>query len=132
MPTEPELQRVCDESARGVYFIAGTMALLGLGLGGAMVLDAVLLAGLGFWLQRSRSKVPAALILLVGTVNSILALMHLAGFTSAFRASPIAAAIFVWLGARALLAIKRATQTPPAQGGNAAQRADDADKVRAG
>jgi hypothetical protein len=132
MPTEPDIQRVCDESARGVYFIAGTMALLGLVLGYTMVFDAAILAGLGFWLQRSRSRVPAALILAVGAANSVLALMNLAGFKSAVRPSPISAALFVWLGARALLAINRATSTAPAHGRHAAQQADEADKGRAG
>lgn len=132
MATDTDLRRICDESARGVYFIAGTMALLGLGVGYAMVFDAAILAGLGFWLQRSSSRVPAALILLVGAANGVLALMNLAGFKSATRASPIGAGIFVWLGARALAAIKRATPTPSELGGNAAQHADEADKVPAG
>jgi hypothetical protein len=124
------MQRVCDESARGVYFIAGTMALLGLGLGYAMVFDAALLAGLGFWLQRSRSRVPAVLILAVGAANGVLFFMSLAGFKRGVRSSPVSAALFVWLGARALLAINRATTTPAGHGRNAAQQSDD--KVRVG
>jgi hypothetical protein len=111
MSTEPAIQRVCNESARGVYFIAGTMALLGLVVAYTVVLDAAVLAGLGFWLQRSRSRVPAALILAMGAANSLLALMNLAGFKSAVHPSPISAALFVWLGARALLAINRAAAT---------------------
>jgi hypothetical protein len=127
MATEPDIQRVCDESARGVYFIAGTMALLGLGLAYAMVFDAAVLAGLGFWLQRSRSRVPAALILAVGVANSVLALLNLAGFKSVVHPSPISAGIFVWLGARALLAINRATTTPREHGIDAAQQRVGAD-----
>jgi hypothetical protein len=115
-----------------VYFIAGTMALLGLGLGYTMLLDAALLAALAFWLQRSCSRVPAALILAVGVANGVLALMNVTGLKGAVHPSPISAAIFVWLGARALLAINRATRTRVEHGRNAAPQPDEAHKVRAG
>lgn len=58
-----DARRMIRESAMGFYAIAGIQAVVSLLLGMSMLIDAVLFAGLAFWLQRSQSRIAASLLL---------------------------------------------------------------------
>src|SRR5262245_3224821 len=67
-----QAKRVIAESVRGVYFVAGTQAVAALVLGGGVVLDAMAMFVLAFWLRRSYSRTPATALLVLGIASSVL------------------------------------------------------------
>jgi len=70
-----------------------------------MLLDAALMAVLALWLRRSRSRLPAVLLLLWGVVTFALTLTNLLGVTH-FNGgrNVIIAGLLVWLGLRSIAA----------------------------
>jgi len=96
-------EQVIMQSVRGLYFLAGTTLVFGFP-GMLFIINGVLCAILGFWLGRSRSRLAAATILLIGVFSACVALLNLLGFTSTGvrGGGLIGSALFIWLGQRSL------------------------------
>jgi hypothetical protein len=104
-PTDP--RKTIDESARGLYFIAATSAILNLGNPPWRLLDAAMIAGLAVWFQRRRSMVAGVILLILGVIGFAVALMSLLGSTHGGKGSVLVEGIIVWLALCGILAIRR-------------------------
>ena len=116
-----EARKTIRDSAMGFYTIAGIQALVSLLLGMSMLLDAVLFAGLAFWLQRTQSKVPASLLLGLAAIGIITTAMNQFGGGRGGR-NIILSVIVFWVAVRAVVATYKlprllAQQPPPSVAG---------------
>jgi hypothetical protein len=111
--TRKDVETTIDESARGLYFIAATSAIVSLASPPWHLVDAVLIAGLAVWFQRRRSMVAALLLLGLGVVGFAITLTSLFSPTHAGKGSAIVEGVLIWLAARGVLAIRA---IPPLKG----------------
>jgi hypothetical protein len=66
---------VVRDAARACYVVAGLSLLAATVLGWGILLDAVVYAALGGWLQHSRSRVAAALLLAVSGASLVMTVL---------------------------------------------------------
>jgi hypothetical protein len=127
-----DITRTIDESARGLYFIAGTTALLALPAGYSLLLDAGAMAGLGLWLQRRQSKAAMIILFGLGAANVLIWVTNRLRITATGTGSPLIGSLMVWLALRAWLALRDA-RVANRQGleGDAVEQPDAADEARA-
>ena len=114
-------KRMIRESAMGFYTIAGIQAVISLLLGMSMLIDAVLFAGLAFWLQRTHSKIAASLLLGLAAISIVATAMNQVGGGAGGR-NIVLSVILVWVGVRAVVATYKlprllAQQPPPVVAG---------------
>jgi hypothetical protein len=109
-------EHVIMQSVRGLYFLAGTALVFGF-LGTLFVINGVLSAILGFWLGRSRSRLAAATILLIGVVSACVALVNFVWFSNrgVRGGGLIGSALFIWLGQRSLAAATKLASSKETQ-----------------
>src|SRR5579862_9463424 len=100
-------KRTIDESARGIYFIAGTWAVVGLVVGYVVLVQSAVMAVLGLWMQRSRSRVPVVILLIVGILACASSLLSWWGVTGGSGGNVLVPVLVIWLAGRVLLAITR-------------------------
>jgi len=116
-----DARKMVRESAMGFYAIAGIQAVVSLLLGMSMLLDAVLFAGLAFWLQRRRSRVAASLLLGLAAISIVITAMNQFGGGTGGR-NIVLSVIVLWAGVRAVVATYKlprllAQQPPPVVAG---------------
>jgi hypothetical protein len=96
-------RKMIRESTIGFYAIAGIQAVVSLLLGMSMLLDAVLFAGLAFWLQRRQSRVAATLLLGLAALSIATTAMNQFGGGQGGR-NIILSVIVFWVAVRAVVA----------------------------
>lgn len=116
-----EARRMIRGSAMGFYAIAGIQAVISLLLGMSMLIDAVLFAGLAFWLQRTHSKIAATLLLGLAAISIVTTGMNQFGGGAGGRNIVLSVIVF-WVGVRAVVATYKlprllAQQPPPVVAG---------------
>lgn len=116
-----EARRMIRESAIGFYTITGIQVVLSLLLGMSMLIDAVLFAGLAFWLQRTHSKIAATLLLGLAAISIVTTAMNQFGGGAGGRNVVLSVIVF-WVGVRAVVATYKlprllAQQPPPVVAG---------------
>jgi len=112
-----DARKMIRESVMGFYAIAGIQAVVSLLLGMSMLLDAVLFAGLAFWLQRAQSRVAATLLLGLAAIGIVMTAMNQFGGGQGGR-NIVLSVIVLLAGVRAVVATYKLprllAQEPPA------------------
>jgi len=103
--------QLIGEAARACYVIAAIQALVSLVFGPWGLVDAVLYAGLGIWLQRGQSRVAAVLLLIVAVAGLATTVMNRVGAGSGGR-NILLAAIVAFVGYRACQATFKLASMP--------------------
>jgi len=100
----------------GLQFLFGLfLSFVGLALGWSIILSAVIYAVLGGWLQQSRSRVPAALLLAISVVSLVITVLGflrivVAGRNLSLAALMAAVALRAWDATTILASLSRKRQ----------------------
>ncbi len=102
LETRDQALKMTRDAALGFFFVAGLHGLLGYFFMPAVLLDAVILAVLAFFLLRTQSRVAAVLLLLVSSGQATVTVLNRLGMTQLGGKNIILAVIMVIVAVRAV------------------------------